>query len=339
MCHVNETSLGKDSSGDLRAADPVREAALDWFTRLEGHPSDAALRARFEAWRHEDPRHEAAFSYIAELWGSAEFTAAVGRRASSLAPTTVSKPLRRERRGWQAPGLAAAGIAATLLLLIGGLQLPGLLIRFSADYATAVAERRTVELPDGSRLTLDGASAAAIDFADGHRTVRLLEGEAFFDVVRDPSRPFRAVGRFGAVEVTGTAFSVRLGESEDEVVLARGQVEVRALEGGGTPSRLVPGDMISVGRDGLSAVRKVDPERALAWLDGRLSFSRRPIGDVIEDMRRYYGGRIFIFGSGIAAREVSGSYRLDDPALVVRSLAEAAGATATLLPGGIIILR
>ena len=230
-------------------------------------------------------------------------------------------------------------MAAALLLLIGGLQLPGLLTRLGADYATAVAERRTVELPDGSRMTLDGASAAAIDFAEGHRTVRLLEGEAFFDVVSDAARPFRAVGRFGAVEVTGTAFSVRLGESEDEVVLARGRVEVRALEGGGTPSQLVPGDMVSIGRGGLSAVRKVDPERALAWLDGRLSFSRRPMGDVIEDVRRHYDGRIFILGGGVAAREVSGSYRLDDPALVVRSLAEAAGATATLLPGGIIILR
>ncbi|WP_247658422.1 FecR family protein [Aquabacter sp. L1I39] len=312
----------------------MQAEALDWFTRLQAVPADAALQARFEAWLAENPRHADAYGRIAGMWGDPAFGAAVERRAVALAPPAPQRRAGLTRRGWLAGGLAAA-----LVLAVGGAHLSGAWTRLGADYATAVAERRTVQLPDGSRMILDGASAAAIDFDGDRRTVHLLEGEAYFDVVSDPARPFRAVGRFGEVEVTGTAFSVRLGEGADEVVLARGRVEVRALAGNAPPSALSPGDMVMVNRNGLSAVRKVDTERALAWLDGRLSFSRRPLGDVIEDVRRSYDGRIFILNGDVARREVSGSYRLDDPVLVIRSLAEAAGAQASFLPGGIIILR
>ena len=334
MPPVNDTSTGQDRSGRRRSLDPVQADALDWFARLQGQPDDAAEQARFEAWLQADPRHEAAYRRIAEMWDGPAFGAAVQRRAEALAPVAAPRRSGFTRRGWLAGGMAAA-----LLLAVGGAHLSGAWSRPKADYATATAERRTVQLPDGSQMTLDGASAAAIDFGGDHRTVRLLEGEAFFDVVSDPARPFRAVGRFGEVEVTGTAFSVRLGENEDEVVLARGRVEVRPLAGTDAPSELSPGDMVAVSRNGLSAVRKVDTARALAWLDGRLSFSRRRLGDVIEDVRRSYDGRIFILNGDVSRREVSGSYRLDDPVLVIRSLAEAAGAQASFLPGGIIILR
>ncbi len=326
-------------TGGRSPPDPVRAQALDWFTHLQGHPDDADLRARCEAWCEADPRHEAAFRTIAEMWGDDAFGSAVQRREAALAPAAAPRRSHGRPHVWPRRAWLAGGMAAALLLAVGGVHLSDAWPRLGADYATAAAERRTVELPDGSQMTLDGASAAVIDFGGDRRIVRLLEGEAFFDVVSDSGRPFRAVGRFGEVEVTGTAFSVRLGESADEVVLARGQVEVRPLAGNDPPSKLVPGDMVAVSATGLSAVRKVDPERALAWLDGRLSFSRRRLGDVIEDVRRNYDGRIFILNGDVTQREVSGSYRLDDPVLVIRSLAEAAGAQASILPGGIIILR
>lgn len=332
---VNDPSSGRQTrAGSPSSADPVQAEALDWFTRLQGQPADAMLKARFAAWRDADPRHAAAYGRIARMWGDPAFAVAVERRAAARAQVAAPRQSGLTRRGWLAGGMAAA-----LLLAVGGAHVSGAWPRLGADYATAAAERRTVQLPDGSRMTLDGASAAAIDFGGDRRTVHLLEGEAFFDVVSDPARPFRALGRFGEVEVTGTAFSVRLGENADEVVLARGRVEVRPLAGDDAPSQLNPGDMIAVGRHGLSPVRKVDTERALAWLDGRLSFSRRPLGDVIEDVRRSYDGRIFILNGDVARREVSGSYRLDDPVLVIRSLSEAAGAQVSFLPGGIVLLR
>jgi transmembrane sensor len=88
----------------------------------------------------------------------------------------------------------------------------------------------------------------------------------------------------------------------------------------------------------IAPVRRVDTEAALAWVDGRITFDARPFGEVLPQLQRYYSGRVMIFNSGIADVAVSGNYRLDHPAIAIRSLAEAAGATVTVLPG-LIILR
>ncbi len=235
--------------------------------------------------------------------------------------------------------IAACAAAAVLVLTLGAAYLPMLKVRLTADYMTDIAERREILLPDGSRMTLDAASAVALDFANGRRTVRLLAGDAFFDVAHDAEHPFRVEGHFGLVRVTGTAFGVRAGPQADEVVLARGGVDAAPLSGTQVAAHLVPGEMVSIDREGVSPVRKVDTGRALAWMEGRLSFSNRPLGAVLDDIRRYYAGTIIVLASGLEDEEVSGSYRLDDPVLILRSLAEATGAHMDVLPGGLIILR
>jgi transmembrane sensor len=60
---------------------------------------------------------------------------------------------------------------------------------------------------------------------------------------------------------------------------------------------------------------------------------------VLKDVRRYHAGRIIVLNGGIEQVAVSGNYKLDQPALIIHSLAEAAGATVTTLPGGFVILR
>ncbi|MGU3494786.1 FecR family protein [Xanthobacteraceae bacterium A53D] len=331
---MNDFNQGGRISG--KRSDAAHQAALDWFALLQSGDVPADTLDRFAAWRRV-PQNEAAFQRIAAMWGMPEFAAAT-RRREAAAPLPAPRP-RRLGLAW------ASAAAAVLLVLAGTLYGPGLLLNLRADYVTATAERREITLPDGSRMTLDAASAVALDFADGRRTVRLLAGEAFFDVVHDTAHPFKVDGRYGEVTVTGTAFAVRTGAREDEVVLARGAVEVQALPRAGAlaragaPARLAPGDMASISESGVSAVRQVDTARHLAWLEGRLSFSRRPMGAVLDDLRRYYDGTILVMDGDLLERAVSGSYRLDDPALVVRSLAEATGVRLDTLPGGLLVLR
>lgn len=321
--------MPRDPERQASPSGQAEDQALDWFMRLQAEEPSAEDAARFAAWR-ADPDCAAAYDKLIALWGDPAFAAALQRRAGATAPNA-----RRPSRS----GYAALAAAAVLLLALTAVYLPGLRMRLAADYMTATAERREIVLPDGSRMTLDAASAVALDFADGHRTVRLLSGDAFFDVVHDEARPFKVEGHFGIVRVTGTAFAVRAGAQEDEVVLTRGGVDVTRISAPGDPAHLVPGEMVSVSRAGLSPVRKVDTTRALAWMDGRLSFSNRPLGAVLEDVGRYYNGTILVLARGLAEQEVSGSYRLDDPVLVLRSLAEATGAHLDVLPGGVLILR
>lgn len=318
--------------------DPVVDAALEWFTRLRNVEPDALTRQKFDAWLAEHPRNEKEFRTLEEIWGSKPFISAVTSLDTPQLGAYVSEQSRRKpSSGWMRAGMSAA--AAIVLVALGAWQLPNILLTWQADYITATGGHSTVTLPDGSTMVLNTASAVAIDFEGGRRSVRLLQGEAFFDVLRDPDHPFRVAGGYGAVEVKGTAFAVRTDENETEVVLERGLVEVTCLCDRGGQAQLHPGQSVIATPQALSSVRDTDAKRQLAWRDGRISFEGVPLGAVLAELRRYYGGNIFVADSRVNRLVVTGNYRLDNIEGAIRTLADAAGVSMTRIPGGIIILR
>ncbi|CAO3382045.1 FecR family protein [Azospirillum argentinense] len=320
------------------------DEALTWFVTLLDAPADPDTRAAYQAWRNRDPRHAAAFDRLSSLGDMPEL-----QRASTLARSPQAAPSPTARRsatkrpvgrrpGWFG-GWRASLAAAALLLAIGVHLQPTLTLRLTADHRTATGERREVALPDRSRLILDTDSAVALDFAEGRRHVRLLRGQAYFDVVRDPAHPFRVTAGFSEVEVTGTAFAVRSDGAQDAVFLERGRVSVSRREPPGQTVSLVPGDRVTATADGLSAPARPDPAVALAWKDGRYVFHDQPFATAVDTLRRYHGAPVILLGDQLAGARVSGNYRLDDPAGAIRALAGVVGARITELPAGIILLR
>lgn len=323
------TAGGQGPDAGYSHADPVTDAALDWFVRLLDAPADPETLAAYQAWRCRDPRHADAFDRLAEVGGMAEL-----RSATLAHRPPPPMPVRAPRRAW-----VGAMAAAVLLAMVGTHLYPDLAVRWSADHRTAIGERRDVKLPDGSRLILDSDSAVALAFAGGERRVTLLRGQAWFDVVRDTARPFRVAAGFSMVEVTGTAFTVRSDGRGDSVFLERGRVMVRGLDDPGPPVTLAPGDRLTATALGLTMQPRPDPAEALSWRDGRYAFHNERFDTVVETLRRYHPAPILLLDSHIAAERVSGNYRLDDPAGALAALAGMAGARMTVLPGGIIVLR
>jgi transmembrane sensor len=314
--------------------DPIVEEALEWFARRRNAPASAATQAAFERWRALSPRHAEEYDDLEAMWGSTSFRQATESLARRGAP---QRPARR----WTTRMAAAAAI---VLLALGPSQYRALMLRWEADYATEAGELRTVRLPDGSTMILDAASAVAVDFKGGRRQVRLLDGQAFFDVTHDPDHPFRVAGRFGRTEVRGTAFSVRTDDDADRVILERGRVNVgrlarRAERADLEQVDLEPGEMVVATQDALSAVAAVDPGSALAWRDGRIIFENQPLSRVLAELRRYYKGAVLVADHRIDRLFVTGNYRLDNIEGAIRTLTDAAGVTMSRLPGGIIILR
>lgn len=321
-------------------SDPALDAALDWLFTLEARPDDADLRADFDRWRAADPAHAAAFDQVAQAWHLPEMDmVAHSIRAAEQEKAPVAQIVTlppRSRRIWP----RVAGLAAAIALLAIGLQqYPMLMLRWQADYITAAGAQQQIDLPDGSRMVLNTDSAVALDFAGEDRAVRLLRGEAYFDVKHDPAHPFRVTGAHAEVVVKGTAFSVRTGKAEDSVVLERGHVEVARLPLRDRVAELEPGQSIHATPQDLSAVTPADPEAELAWLRGRLVFADRPLAGVLDEIGRYYGPAVVLANGALGQVRVSGSYRLEDPERVIRSLAAAAGGSVTRLPGGMLILR
>jgi transmembrane sensor len=188
-------------------------------------------------------------------------------------------------------------------------------------------------------MLLNSGSAVALDFSGVRRHVRLLEGAAFLHLARDPNRRFEGTAPFGTVEVTGTRFAVRAGGDGDSVTVQEGSVSVLPRAGSAKAFRLVPRNAIAFGAAGTGIVRTVDVDVALAWLEGRIRFNDRPLGSVLDELRRYHRGIIIVADGRIRDIRVSGNYQLDNPALIVASLAEAVGAKLTRLSDHVLILR
>lgn len=140
--------------------------------------------------------------------------------ANTALPQVIGVPLRR-RYSWMK-------VAASMIFLISA----GWLIYFLTDRnGTQVLASndavRTDTLPDGSVVTLNKHSSLqyASDFNGATRPVT-LDGEAFFDIAPDKSRPFIIAVNGVKVKVVGTSFNIKSTREKTEVIVETGVVEV-----------------------------------------------------------------------------------------------------------------
>jgi transmembrane sensor len=291
--------------------------AATWLVLLSEDPEDRALAARFDEWRSADPLH-------AELWARTVQAYELAGKAAPLAGKVVPMSRPKPRAAWLRRRFAAGAvmaIAACLLLVAA----PPMLLRLQADHVTATAELRSLVLEDGSRVRLGPESALAVDFAAGERRVRLLKGEAFFDVVPDANRPFRVAARDAVATVLGTAFEVRLGADSVGVAVQHGQVRVD----GGLPPRsetLSAGDWVTVEAARVSRGRR-NVDEIGDWLGGELVARDRPMMEIVDALRRYHDGAIVVRDGAFARTRVTGIYDLRHPAATLASLAASHDAT------------
>jgi len=323
--------------------DPVMDAALSWLFLLQDLPPNSPVRAEFEEWLEISADHRRTFEQVSSDWALPEADLVASQLANSTgskAPAKPSSPVRRVQSFRLPRHLSWAMVtAATIIVAVGVSQYPALLLEWQADYITATGQTDVITLPDGSQLTLNTASAIKLDFSDNQRSVELLQGEAYFDVVPNPLRPFKVTASFSEVIVKGTAFSVRKDPTQDIIVLEHGKVEVTNIPDRLMQAVLLPGESISATLNEFSPVAKADTVEALSWVKGQLSFKDKPLSSVLAELGRYYPHAIITLNAELASTRVNGRYRLDNPELAIRSLVAAAGGTVSRIPGGILILR
>jgi transmembrane sensor len=207
--------------------------------------------------------------------------------------------------------------------LVASLFGPALLIRLQSDFKTGPGETQIVTLVDGSRVTLAPQTALMDDFSEQTRHIRLLEGEAYFEVKRDITRPFVVEAPDASVQVLGTAFGVRDTGHGTRVELAHGSIALK-VEGpdGATELTLAPGDVVTVERNGgKTEISRVDPAEIALWREGRLAVTDQPLGDVVALIQRQHSAWILLPESELAALRVTGLYDLSDPDKALMALA------------------
>jgi transmembrane sensor len=287
-----------------------QDAALWAARRLDANaPNDDA----FEAWTTADPDHAEAFD---EVWSTTQDPALMEALRLSAQRATVRTTARR-------PAALVGGLAALAACAVAGvLAWPDLQVMMVTPLRleTAPGQQRQIALADGTRLTLDGATALEVRLGDHRRQVRLTRGEAFFDVAHDASRPFTVSAPEGSVRVLGTAFDLERGRDRLELSVHRGKVRLTP-EGLGRPhADLTMGQRASARGGALSKVRTFDPS-VEDWRTGWLETKGLSLDRLIERLNRDSTRPIVIADPALGRQRVAGRFRLDDPETLVRNLA------------------
>jgi transmembrane sensor len=290
-------------------APDLHDLAADWFLRARAADWTAADARRLEAWLAADADHRAAFDDVADAWtasGAAAGSPAVrAMRAEALA---AGPRARRFAPAW-------AGLAAALLVvaLLGA----GVFLRLQSGepasapqyYRTEVGQRASVTLADGSRATLNTATELAVDYTPRRRGLRLVSGEAWFDVAKNPRRPFVVTAGPHAVTATGTSFDVRLERDRLRVAVSEGRVVVQGRD----PASLVA---VAAGQraevSGGSTTLTAGGPSAGDWRGGRLQFDAATLADAAAEMNRYRRTPLVLDDPGVGDLRISGVFDAGD---------------------------
>lgn len=300
------------------------EQAAGWVARLQSRDATDEDRRDFRAWLAQDPANAAAYDEFQKLWGDL--------RAVPI-PKDRLKKLRVSRRA-VVGNIVAVGLIAVLATATYRL---GFFDRLRADHYTSVGEVGRFTLEDGTRVDLNTDSAIRVRYSPTERRIELLRGEAFFDVTKNPSRPFVVEDSALRATALGTRYGVRRDDaSSGDVQVEEGRVEVASSRSRVT---LGPGDLARVSADGALSVETTDVASRAAWREGKLVFSGQPLREVLATLERYRHGRIVILDETAASRKVSGIFDLKDTDEALDVLESSLPVTITRLTGMMVVVR
>jgi transmembrane sensor len=185
-----------------------------------------------------------------------------------------------------------------------------------------------VVLSDGSKVWLNAATTlqySASLRARGKRKVMLVDGEAYFEVAKDKSRPFVVSTKTQEVEVLGTHFNINSYADQGRTVttLEEGSVKVSSWDrkiGHSMNTIILKPGQESLSEGGKLTVREADMQSAMAWKEGLIYFRDASIQEVLRQVSLWYN--IEIEYEGVPGKEVfnGGIKRTSDLSAVLRIL-------------------
>ncbi len=169
--------------------------------------------------------------------------------------------------------------------------------------------RTAIILPDSSKVTLNADSKITYlrRFADDNRTVT-IEGEAYFEVSKDSTRPFIVQAHQAKMVVLGTTFNVRSYDDEQyiETTLIEGSLKVDV---GATEELLVPGKRISINKKSQkSIIQEVNTHNTIGWMNGKLYFHSLAFPEIANILERAYNVNIEVANSTLRQKKFSGKF-------------------------------
>ena len=210
------------------------------------------------------------------------------------------------------------------------------------EYNTIIVPRKgeyQLILADGSKVYLNSESRLRFPtrFEGKERRV-YLEGEGYFEVAKDTTKPFIVEAKEVDVRVLGTSFNVMSYDDEfaSSVTLLSGKVETTS---GHDTVRLSPGEQVSITSDNRMTVQKTDINVVVSWMDGKFGFSNERLDVIMRKICRWYDVEVLYAVPGIRERRFTGAPANNMP---LKELLEALSTTTNLqfsLQDGVITIK
>lgn len=313
----------------------TRAEASAWIAKLHGPERSAELEEDFRSWLSASPENARAFEHVTEIWDSIAHVE-VGGLPRLPAHDSFDRPKVRVPLRAAAVCALVSGAAVAWFSLADG------------RYSTGIGEQRIVNLDDGSRIHMNSATAIEVDIGETTRRLRLERGEAFFEVAKDPNRPFVVTAGEHSVTALGTSFVVRRDSDRLAVTLIEGRVAVtessvvpapkglqparsttvasarenpRASDSGSPPVvldtaqqagavlMLSPGERVTFAQSGVATVDLPRLDALAAWRRGEVVLDDTPLSDAVSEMNRYQRQQLVLEDESIGTLPISGIYR------------------------------
>lgn len=223
-----------------------------------------------------------------------------------------------------------AALILISMLIYGVLQYPQKVNEFLKsdspkfyEFITKKGEKATIPLSDGTIVYLNSDSRLTYPqyFSETTRFLK-LDGEGYFSVKPDSSRPFivQTGDRFTVVK--GTEFNIKFRNNKLVVVVTKGKV-VLFNQDSSKFVDLEKGELSFATKDGFTLPQKVDTRLYIAWRENKLSFVQTPLSEILEEIERFYNIETFCKNKKILHRTLTGYFDSNslDEILIKLSLA------------------
>jgi transmembrane sensor len=340
---MTETKTLINHSGPTMSNTEIEAAASAWFAKRQAEGWTPEHQSELDAWLGLSTAHRIAFLRVGEAWKRfGELGSLTTDRAPGAIPDRGSwawrslpqgtprssigerldgpdvAPLEVRRTAAVAPSVflrrigrpAAAAIAAAVLAAVG--LTSWYVASQGKSYRTEVGQIRSVPLEDGSHVTLDTGSRIEVAVGAGERRIGLIRGDAYFEVAKDPMRPFIVSVDRARVVAVGTQFFVERNDHGLTVLVTEGKIRIeRPAE---SPQEVAAGSEVRLDATELRISHPTDMEveETLGWRNGYLLFRDTSLVEAVAKFNRYTLRKMLIEDPSIAGIRIGGHFRLDD---------------------------
>lgn len=156
---------------------------------------------------------------------------------------------------------------------------------------------KEIQLPDGTKVWLnDGATLQYPEKFNGKERIVYITGEAYFEVTKNPQKPFIVQSDAMQVKVLGTTFNLKNDKACQvaEATLIEGEIEVRGNNDEGMII-LTPGQRAELNKNtGRLTVKQVDARMDAVWRDDLIPFEKADLFTITQVLERFYNVKIIL---------------------------------------------